>query len=85
MVKREHLSLEMECLTLFQSNPYLFETIQGLEKRLGRRMSDLEPILEGLTAQGILQKTGEGALAYFRYKEPAVIAEFSFTSELEPL
>jgi hypothetical protein len=24
-------------------------------------------------------------LAYFRYKEPAVIAEFSFTSELETL
>jgi predicted transcriptional regulator len=85
MSKREYLSLEMECLMLFQSNPYLFETIQGLEKRLGRKKSDLEPILERLTMQGILQKTGDGSLGYFRYKEPAVIAEFSFTSELETL
>ena len=85
MANKESLALELECTMLFEANPYLIETARGLESRLGRKSEDLEPVLELLVKQGILQKVGAGPSAVFRYQEPTTHSEFDFTSELEPI
>ncbi|WP_100400299.1 hypothetical protein [Bacillus sp. FJAT-44742] len=82
MEKNELLSMQLECTMLFQSNPYMVETVEGLEIRLGRNKEELEPVIDSLLKQEIIQKIGDDSLPLFRYKEPAVTIEIDLTSEL---
>ncbi|MFC5711405.1 hypothetical protein ACFPU1_01280 [Thalassorhabdus alkalitolerans] len=82
MKKNELLSMQLECTMLFQSNPYMVETVEGLEIRLGRNKKDLEPVIDSLLKQEIIQKIGDDSLPLFRYKEPVVTTEIDLTSEL---
>ncbi|SFK04998.1 hypothetical protein SAMN04487936_106303 [Halobacillus dabanensis] len=80
---KKELSLQLECTMLFQTNPYMSETITGIGTRLGRKTEDLQSIVESLVQQGILQKSGDEASPLFRYKEPVVTTELDFTKELD--
>lgn len=76
MVKDDLLPLRAECTMLFQSNPYMIESIDGLEQRLGRNREIIVPVLELLVKQGILQLLDDESLPLYRYKEPFIITEF---------
>lgn len=67
---------------LFQTNPYMSETIAGIGTRLGRKTEDLQSIVEALVQQGILQKLEDEATPLFRYKEPIVTTELDITKEM---
>ncbi|SEA83714.1 hypothetical protein SAMN05421743_10939 [Thalassobacillus cyri] len=83
MEKKESLPLQMECTMLFQANPYMIESISGLERRLGRQEEDLKPVLNILVKQGILQQIGEGTASLYRYKEPVIITDMDIPDKLE--
>ncbi|GGD00114.1 hypothetical protein GCM10007216_33560 [Thalassobacillus devorans] len=83
MEKKEALPLQMECTMFFQSNPYMIESLAGLENRLGRRKEDLQPVLELLVQQGIIRKTGKEPKSLYRYNEPMVITEMNIPDTLE--
>ncbi|WP_274364413.1 hypothetical protein [Paenibacillus thermotolerans] len=70
MNENELLSLRLECTLFFQGNPYAFETEEGLAVRLGRRVEHIKPVLIELVNSSILEKTGDGDLAIYRYVEP---------------
>ncbi|SDQ22922.1 hypothetical protein SAMN05216232_1172 [Virgibacillus subterraneus] len=83
MVKDNLLPLRAECTMLFQSNPYMVESIDGLELRLGREKENLVPVLELLVKQGILQLLGDESIPLYRYKEPFIITELESKSTPE--
>jgi hypothetical protein len=64
------LKLQIECTTFFEKNPYTFETINGLENRLGRPTSLLQPILDELVSMSILKRSGNGDQAIYHYIPP---------------
>lgn len=68
-------SLQMECTMFFQENPYAFETIDGLALRVGRKVEQLEPILQELVSLSILKKIGEGENSIYCYVKPDIINE----------
>jgi hypothetical protein len=74
-VNQEMLPLQMECTMFFQENPYTFETVDGLAIRLGRKVEDLDPIIQRLVALSILDKIGEGVRTIYRYKIPNMTDE----------
>ncbi|RKQ33263.1 hypothetical protein [Oceanobacillus halophilus] len=75
MVQKELLPLQMECTMLFQSNPYMIETIEGIAEKLDRTKEELLPVLSQLVIQGILQNLGDINSPRYRYKEPSVITQ----------
>ncbi|WP_085504918.1 hypothetical protein [Thalassobacillus devorans] len=83
MEKKEALPLQMECTMFFQSNPYMIESLAGLENKLGRRKEDLQPILEILVQQGIIRQIGKDSKYLYRYKEPDIITEMTIPDKLE--
>lgn len=62
--------LRMECTLFFQSNPFTYETVEGLARRLGRTAEALYTALDYLTERSILHKIGEGAEAVYHYVQP---------------
>ncbi|ADU30485.1 hypothetical protein [Evansella cellulosilytica] len=64
--------LEVECTIFFQENPYSYETLHGLGRRLGRNPIDLQPVLEKLVHSTILEMIGEGDSAIYRYVQPKI-------------
>ncbi|WP_337017775.1 hypothetical protein [Oceanobacillus massiliensis] len=85
MDNKERIPLQMECAMLFQSNPYMIESPEGISIRLGRKPEDIFPIIEQLFKQGILQLLGEEASPLYRYREPEVIQEIDLTGEVETI
>ncbi|WP_010647774.1 hypothetical protein [Oceanobacillus massiliensis] len=83
MDNKERIPLRMECTMLFQSNPYMIESPEGIGVRLGRKPKDIFPVIEQLLKQGILQLLGEEASPLYRYREPDVIQEIDLTGEVE--
>ncbi|MFC4557616.1 hypothetical protein ACFO3D_05265 [Virgibacillus kekensis] len=76
MVRDELLPLRAECALLFQANPHMVESIDGLQQLLGKEKDKLLPVLETLVKQGILQMLGDETAPLYRYKEPLTITEF---------
>ncbi|QOY36678.1 hypothetical protein AWH56_003110 [Anaerobacillus isosaccharinicus] len=69
-----HLSpLQVECTMFFQENPYAYETVQGLEIRLGRKAEDLSVVLSQLVDSMILEIIGTGESAIYRYVQPVSV------------
>jgi hypothetical protein len=73
MDMNEMLKLQIECTAFFEQNPYTFETINGLENRIGRPTSLLQPILDELVSMSILNRSGEGDQAIYHYIPPIEI------------
>ncbi len=69
------LPLQMECTLLFQSNPYMIESIEGIAAKLDRAKEEILPVLLQLVNQGILQNLGDDDSPLYRYKEPVVITK----------
>ncbi|MEC5422970.1 hypothetical protein QGM71_05590 [Virgibacillus sp. C22-A2] len=76
MSREEFLGLQAECMMLFQSNPYMTESVEGIGTRLGRKKEELYPILDLLVKQGIVQLMGKEPTPLYRYSEPVIITEF---------
>ncbi|WP_245843932.1 hypothetical protein [Oceanobacillus rekensis] len=83
MVNKELIPLQMECTMLFQSNPYMIESPEGISIRLGRKVEDILPIIDLLLKQGILQLLGDEASPLYRYQEPRVIQDIDLSGEVE--
>ncbi len=62
--------LQMELTMFFQENPYTYETVNGLAIRLGRHSDDLQPIIQQLVNNMILEVIGTGERAIYRYIQP---------------
>ncbi|KIH70631.1 hypothetical protein [Salinicoccus roseus] len=73
-------SLKMECIMLFQSNPQSAHSLEALSKHLGKEEDELEPILEMLMKQGIIEQFHDEGKALYRYQEPEAASEF----EMDP-
>ncbi|WP_067728963.1 hypothetical protein [Oceanobacillus damuensis] len=85
MVSKELVPLQMECTLLFQSNPYMIETAEGISKKLGRKVDDILPIIDQLENQGILQMLGDEFSPLYRYKEPKIIQDIDFSEEVDSI
>ncbi|MFC4023933.1 hypothetical protein ACFOUV_09015 [Oceanobacillus longus] len=85
MVSKELIPLQMECTMLFQSNPYMIETVEGLSMKLGRKADDILPIIEQLEKQGILEMLGDEISPLYRYKEPKIIQDIDFVEEVDSI
>ncbi|WP_174729049.1 hypothetical protein [Mesobacillus harenae] len=65
-----NLPLQMECTLFFQENPYMFETLDGIALRLGRKREDIDPVVKQLVSNSLLEKIGDGDQAIYRYIQP---------------
>ncbi|RLL47026.1 hypothetical protein D8M04_07490 [Oceanobacillus piezotolerans] len=79
----ETFPLQMECTMLFQSNPYMIETPEGISVRLGRKVEDILPVIDQLCNQGILQRLGDELTPLYRYQEPVIITNLDIQGEAE--
>ncbi|WP_199615348.1 hypothetical protein [Paenibacillus alkalitolerans] len=70
MNENDLLTLRIECTIFFQGNPYSFETEEGLAVRMGRKVEHIKPVLNELVNSSILERTGQGDRAIYRYVEP---------------
>lgn len=73
-------SLKMECIMLFQSNPQSAHSLEDLSENLDRNEEDLEPVLELLMKQGIIEQFQKAGKTLYRYQEPETASEF----EMDP-
>ncbi|WP_138419489.1 hypothetical protein [Aquibacillus sediminis] len=70
MSKAEYLPLQIECIHFFESNPFAFETVEGLSTRLGKSPKELEVVLVELETLAIVEKVGLGSNEIYRYVQP---------------
>ena len=82
-MEKRTIPLQMECTMLFQSNPYMIETPEGISVRLGRKVEDILPIIDQLSIQGILQRLGDETSPLYRYQEPIIITNLDIQGEAE--
>ncbi|MFC3039608.1 hypothetical protein ACFOGI_05035 [Virgibacillus xinjiangensis] len=75
------LTLQAECTMLFQSDPFMVESAEGLGVKLGKQIDVLFPVLDLLVRQGILELIGTEEAPLYRYNEPLIITEIDTTSE----
>lgn len=68
-----HLMLQAECTLLFEQNPYLLETVDGLAERLGRDAEVLQPVLQQLVQLSILDQLSSGEHLLYRYNQPDIV------------
>ncbi|MFC2947317.1 hypothetical protein [Virgibacillus sediminis] len=77
------LTLQAECTMLFQSDPFMVESAEGLGKKLGKQLDVLFPVLDLLVKQGILEMIGTNANPLYRYNEPLIITEIDTPKKLK--
>ncbi|WP_156956083.1 hypothetical protein [Salinicoccus luteus] len=65
---------------LFQSNPQSAHSLEDLSENLDRNEEDLEPVLELLMKQGIIEQFQKAGKTLYRYQEPETASEF----EMDP-
>ncbi|WP_138495397.1 hypothetical protein [Paenibacillus pinistramenti] len=74
-LERNQLMLQMECTLFFESNPYAYQTIEGLSVRLGRSADQLDQVLNRLVEMSILSRVGDGARAIYYFNIPYHVTE----------
>lgn len=77
MPRHALLPLQLECTLFFQSNPYRTESLEDLAIILKTTKETLLPALTILEEQGIIMNLGDVAGPIYRYKEPAIVTEFT--------
>jgi hypothetical protein len=75
MKKKGMILLKMECTMLFQSNPYMVESAEGVSRRLEAPLEEIQPMMEQLLEQGIVERVDEGETPLYRYSEPVIITD----------
>ncbi|MFC3418973.1 hypothetical protein ACFOLA_05730 [Salinicoccus hispanicus] len=76
MNNRTCLPLQMECIMLFQSNPQSTHSLEELSDRLNHTVEDLQPVMELLMKQGIVEQLDTSGPERYRYHEPEAASEF---------
>ncbi|SES16512.1 hypothetical protein SAMN04487944_12140 [Gracilibacillus ureilyticus] len=71
MKEKEMFSLQFECTMLFQSNPYMIETIDNIATLLGSQKEKIMPVIESLVKQGIIKNRSDNDVPRYSYCEPA--------------
>ncbi|MFC4402438.1 hypothetical protein [Gracilibacillus xinjiangensis] len=69
---KEMFALQLECTMLFQSNPYMNETVEGIVTLLGSQKEKILPVIESLVKQGIIQNLSDNDIPRYSYCEPAI-------------
>ncbi|SET05828.1 hypothetical protein SAMN05216389_1056 [Oceanobacillus limi] len=83
MENKDLLPIQLECTMLFQTNPFMVETVEGIGKLLNRSYDELVPILNLLVKQGIIQNLGDNENPRYRYNEPAITTEIDLTGTVK--
>lgn len=85
MEKKDLLPLQVECTMLFQSDPSMQASPEGLAARFNRSQEDVQHIIEVLLAQGIVQQLGDVSSPVYRYNEPSIIDVINPSKERDSL
>jgi hypothetical protein len=59
----------VDIITFFVQNPYAIDSVEGLAVRIGRRAEELEPVLEELCKEELLNRIDLGDIVVYELSE----------------